>query len=76
MQRKVILTTALITPFTDSGVNYSEFKKMIEFQIQEGADSIIVCGTTGESATMSVEERKQTIEFAVKTVNTETTKFN
>ena len=61
--------TAIITPFTNDGVNFEEFGKLINDQIQNGADSIIVCGTTGESSTMSVEERKETIEFAIKTVN-------
>ena len=61
--------TAIITPFTKDGVNFEEFEKLINDQIQNGADSIIVCGTTGESSTMSVEERKKTIEFAIKTVN-------
>ena len=50
--------TAIITPFTEDGVNFEEFRKMIEFQIKEGADAIIVCGTTGESSTMTLEERK------------------
>ncbi len=59
--------TAIATPFTDTGVNFEEFKKLIEFQISEGIDSIIVCGTTGESATMSTEEKKATIKFAVDT---------
>ena len=61
--------TAIITPFNEDGVNFDEFKKLIEFQIQEGIDALIVCGTTGESSTMTVDERKQTIEFAVKTAN-------
>ena len=61
--------TAIVTPFTDNGVNFEEFKKLIEFQIANHADSIIVCGTTGESSTMTEDERKQTIEFAVKTAN-------
>lgn len=59
--------TAIATPFTDTGVNFEEFRKLIEFQISEGIDSIIVCGTTGESATMSTEEKKATIKFAVDT---------
>ena len=61
--------TAIATPFNEDGINYDEFKKLIEFQIQQGVDSIIVCGTTGESSTMTEEERKQTIKFAVDTVN-------
>ena len=61
--------TAIITPFTKNGVNFEEFKKMIEFQIAEGADSIIVCGTTGESSTMTTEEKKETIKFAIDIAN-------
>ena len=60
--------TAIITPFDETGVNFDEFKKLIEFQISNKVDSIIVCGTTGESSTMTLEERKQTIKFAVDTV--------
>ena len=61
--------TAIVTPFNENGVNFDEFKKLIEFQISEGVDALIVCGTTGESSTMTLDERKQTIEFAVKTAN-------
>ena len=61
--------TAIITPSTEDGVNFDEFKKMIEFQIKEGADAIIVCGTTGESSTMTTEEKKETIKFAIETAN-------
>ena len=61
--------TAIATPFTEDGVNFEELKKLLEFQIREGANAIIVCGTTGESSTMSDTERKQTIEFTVKTVD-------
>ena len=61
--------TAIITPFTKDNVNYEEFEKLLNDQINNGADAIIVCGTTGESSTMSVEERKKAIEFAIKTVN-------
>jgi 4-hydroxy-tetrahydrodipicolinate synthase len=57
--------TAIATPFTRDGVNFEEFGKLLEFQISEGADAIIVCGTTGESATMTDEERKQTIKYAI-----------
>lgn len=61
--------TAIITPFTDDGVNFDEFKKLIEFQIENNVDSIIVCGTTGESATMTLDEKKEVIKFAVDVVN-------
>ena len=61
--------TAIITPFTENGVNFEEFKRMIEFQIENNVDAIIVCGTTGESSTMTIEERKETIKCAIDTVN-------
>lgn len=61
--------TAIITPFTNEGINFTEFEKLIENQISNGVDSIIVCGTTGESATMSLDERKAAIQFAVRLVN-------
>lgn len=61
--------TALATPFTNDGVNFEELRKLIEFQILEGADSLIICGTTGESSTMSSEEKKSVIEFSVKVTN-------
>lgn len=57
--------TAIATPFSEQGVNFEEFRKLIEFQISEGIDAIIVCGTTGESATMSTGEKKEVIKFAV-----------
>ena len=61
--------TAIITPFTKDGVNFKEFEKLIEDQIAGHVDSIIVCGTTGESSTMTLEERKETIKFAVDVVH-------
>lgn len=61
--------TAIATPFNEDGVNFNEFVKLIEEQIQNNVDSIIVCGTTGESATMTEEERLKTIECAVKVSN-------
>ena len=61
--------TALVTPFTNDGVNFEELRKIIEFQILEGVDSLIICGTTGESSTMSSEEKKSVIDFSVKVAN-------
>lgn len=61
--------TAISTPFDENGVNLKEFEKLIENQIQNKVDAIIVCGTTGESSTMTTEEKKQAIECAVKTAN-------
>ena len=60
---------ALITPFRqDKSVNYEEMATLIEYQIAGGTDAIIVCGTTGEPATMTEEERLSVIAFAVKQV--------
>lgn len=61
--------TAIATPFNESGVNFDEFGRLIEEQIKNNIDALIVCGTTGESSTMSDDERKKTIEFAVNKVN-------
>ena len=56
---------ALVTPFKDGKVNYEKLGELIEWHIANKTDSIIVCGTTGESATMTDEERKTTIKFVV-----------
>ena len=61
--------TAIATPFDEQGVNLQEFAKLVEEQIKNEVDSIIVCGTTGEAATMTEEERLKTIECAVKVSN-------
>lgn len=61
--------TAISTPFTETGVNLEEFGKLIEDQIQNKIDSLIVCGTTGEASTMTLEEKKETIKFAIEKVN-------
>ena len=61
---------AIVTPFTqDDKVNFEELGKMIDFQIAGGTDAIIICGTTGESATMSEEEHSKVIRFAIERVN-------
>lgn len=64
--------TAIATPFNEKGVNYEEFRRLLENQIENGIDSIIVCGTTGEAATMTKEEKKETIKFVVDVVNKRT----
>ncbi|MBR4026337.1 MAG: 4-hydroxy-tetrahydrodipicolinate synthase [Lachnospiraceae bacterium] len=57
---------ALVTPFhQDKNVNYEELEKLVEFQINNGIDAIIVCGTTGEPATMTMEERYSVISFVI-----------
>ena len=59
---------ALVTPFTEDGVNYEVLKELIEFQIENGTDAIVVCGTTGEPSTMTFDEWKGVVEFTVKNV--------
>ena len=61
--------TALATPFNEKGVNFEVFGEMIEDQIKNGVDALIVCGTTGESSTMTDTERKETIKFVVNKAN-------
>ena len=57
--------TAIITPFKNGNIDYESFKKLIEWQIAEGIDAIVVCGTTGEGSTLSDEEHREAIKFCV-----------
>ncbi|MGE5493765.1 MAG: 4-hydroxy-tetrahydrodipicolinate synthase [Burkholderiales bacterium] len=58
--------TALVTPFNDTGIDFAAFETLIEYQIENGIDALVVCGTTGEPSTMTREEKKAAIEFVVK----------
>lgn len=61
---------AIITPMNDDySINYDEFKKMIDWQIENKTDAIVICGTTGESSTLSVENHLAAIKFCVEYVN-------
>ena len=60
---------AIVTPFKANGeVNYEKFAELIEFQIANGTDAIIVCGTTGEASTLSHEEHLDVVGFCIKQV--------
>lgn len=60
---------AIVTPFHEDGsINYEKFAELVEFQIAGGTDAIIVCGTTGESSTLTHEEHLDMIRFCVETV--------
>jgi 4-hydroxy-tetrahydrodipicolinate synthase len=62
-------SVAIVTPFGKDGkIDYESFGKLIDFQIENKTDSIVVCGTTGESATMPDKEHLEAVEFAVKHV--------
>lgn len=59
---------AIVTPFTENGIDFNKLENLIEFQIKEGTDALIICGTTGEASTMPDEEHKEAIKFAVNIV--------
>ena len=66
--KKILFTgsgVAIVTPFKDGKVNLSSFGRLIDRQIAGGTDAIIVCGTTGEAATMTTAERQEAIGFCV-----------
>ena len=61
---------ALITPFNkDLSINYEKLKELINYQIQNKTDAIIICGTTGESSTLSFDEFKEIVKFTIKEVS-------
>lgn len=60
--------TALITPFSGGEIDYVTLERLINWQIEESIDAIIISGTTGESPTLSREEKKSLLDFALKTV--------
>ena len=69
--KKTVFTgaaTAIITPFKDGKIDYESFAKLINWQIDEGIDAIVVCGTTGEASTLTDEEHIDAIKFCVETV--------
>ncbi len=72
MRKNTIFTgsaVAIITPFTKDGVDFPAFEKLIERQIALGTQCIVVCGTTGEPATMTAAERESVIRFCIEHTN-------
>ena len=59
---------AIITPFNKGELDFDSFAKLLNWQIKEGISGVAVCGTTGESPTLTHDEHMQLVEFAVKTV--------
>ena len=57
--------TAMVTPFRGGEVDYARLKQNVEFQIAQGIDGLVPCGTTGESPTLNYDEHKQVITVAV-----------
>lgn len=69
--KKCIFTgsgVAIVTPFTNDGVDYDKLGELLEYQIREKTDAIVICGTTGEASTMPDDEHISVIEYAVKKV--------
>ncbi len=63
------IATALITPLTADGIDYAQFGKLIDWQIDQGINALVICGTTGESSTLSDAEHRRAIAFACERVN-------
>lgn len=59
---------AIVTPFNETGVDFDKLGELIEWHIAEGTDAIIICGTTGESPTLPIEEHKEAIRYTAKKV--------
>ncbi len=69
--KKTVFTgvaTAIVTPLTKDGIDYAQFARLIDWQIEEGIDAIVVVGTTGEGSTLTDTEHKDAISFCVKRV--------
>ena len=60
--------TALVTPLTANGVDYPAFERLINWQLEKGIDALVICGTTGESSTLTDEEHRQVLQFALDVV--------
>ena len=70
--KKCIFTgsgVAVVTPFTEDGVDFEKLGELLEYHISEKTDAIIICGTTGEASTMLDDEHISVIEYAVKRIN-------
>ena len=70
--KKTVFTgaaSAIITPLTKDGIDFENFGKIIDWQVKNGVDAIVVAGTTGEGSTLTDEEHKAAIKFAVEKIN-------
>lgn len=72
MENKTVFTgaaTAIVTPLDENGINFEKFGRLVDWQIEEGIDAIVVCGTTGEASTLTDDEHKKAIDFVIERVN-------
>ena len=60
---------AIVTPYTENGINFDKLGELIEMQIAGGTDAIVICGTTGDASTQTMEEHKAAIEYCMKKVD-------
>lgn len=60
--------SAIVTPMNAQGVDYAAFERMLNWQVDAGIDALVICGTTGESSTLTDEEHRQVLQFALKIV--------
>ncbi len=70
--KKTVFTgaaSAIITPLTKDGIDFENFGKLIDWQVENGIDAVVVAGTTGEGSTLTDEEHKAVIKFAVERIN-------
>lgn len=63
------VATALVTPMTEKGIDYENFGRLVDFQIEQGINALVVCGTTGEASTLTDEEHRDLIKYCVERVN-------
>ena len=71
MKKESIFTgaaTAIVTPMNAQGVDYPAFERMLNWQVEQGIDALVVCGTTGEGSTLTDEEHRQVLQFALNVV--------
>ena len=59
------VATALVTPLNENGVDYPALEKLINWQIEQGIDALVICGTTGEGSTLSDAEHREVLKFAI-----------
>lgn len=62
------VATALITPLTETGVDYPALENLIEWQIEKGVNALVICGTTGEGSTLTDEEHREVIKFSIEKI--------
>ena len=71
MRKESIFTgaaTAVVTPLTEKDVDYAQFKRLLLWQVEQGIDALVICGTTGECSTLTDEEHRAVLQFAMDTV--------